>query len=401
MVNYQIKGKYCTAIVFTDNIEQEAISQITGLLNQEFSKGATVAIMPDVHAGKGCTVGTTMTVTDRIVPNLVGVDLGCGMYCIKFQKGVTINPADLDDFIKDNIPSGKRHRDTVSQSAIHFDMSKVIAPFDVDVALKSLGSLGGGNHFIELDKDDEGYLYLVIHSGSRHFGLEVANYYIKKAEEYTKAKHENNLLPGIEELKRQGRQSEIPDYIKANKLTPVPKDLSYLEGNLMEHYLHDVGIAQEYARLNRIIMANQIIERFNLKTDIAESFHTIHNYIDLNRMILRKGAISLNYGERAIIPMNMRDGSLIVVGKGNPDWNYSGPHGAGRVMSRKKAKEVLDLDEYKKSMAGIYTTSVDFNTIDEAPMVYKSIDEIIENIQPTCDVVKVIKPIYNFKAGGE
>lgn len=548
----ELKGKYNSCKVFTDNVDSETISQLTNLLNQEFISDSQIRIMSDTHAGKGCVIGTTMTLHDKVVPNLVGVDIGCftgdtkvwlssGHYeiikdlvgksfivdsfdeeqkCFVYSRAVALKTREnaslvsvtykskitnnittvrctpdhkflvstdkscsyldvnwveakdlvngmrlvaeddyvyvdavtellekedvycltvegthnfvldggvivhncgmraikladksvdlpnLDSVVHKYVPAGFNiHETAIAKSGV----ADIKAPIDVEKAYKSLGTLGGGNHFIELDKDKDGNFWLVIHTGSRHLGIEVCDYYQNLAYENLKLKEHNGKT--IQELSRElvaeytkvGRKKEISkaltklrsDY-KATHVN-VPFELAYLEGQAMQDYLHDMKLAQEHAQINRETIAGQILKHAKL-TEI-ESFDTIHNYIDVDNMILRKGSISAQAGEKVIIPMNMRDGSLICVGKGNPDWNYSAPHGAGRIMSRSKAKDSVSMQEYRDSMQGIYSTCVDRSTIDESPMVYKPIDEIMENIKDTVDIVDVIKPVYNFKAG--
>lgn len=397
---FDLNGKYATARIFTDNIENEAISQIYELCNQEFVKDCKVRIMPDVHAGKGCTIGTTMEIKDKVVPNLVGVDISCGMLCIRLKEK-EIDFKKLDDIIRKHIPSGMNVREKAIDSSeirkIGLQKLKCINNINIDRAEKSLGSLGGGNHFIEINVDEEKNLYLVIHSGSRYLGKQVAEYYQKMAiNDLTNSTKEKIAL--IQKLKNEGRDKEIECALKMFDKPKIPSYLAYLEGIHLKNYLYDVGIIQEYANMNRKTMANEIITRMGLS--IEEEFTTCHNYIDLDNMILRKGAISAQKGEKLIIPINMRDGSIIGVGKGNPDWNYSAPHGAGRIMSRSKAKELVSLEEFKKSMSDVWTTSVCQSTIDESPMVYKPIEEIVENIKNTVTIERIIKPVYNFKANG-
>lgn len=395
---FDLNGKYATARIFTGNIENEAISQIYELCNQEFVKDCKVRIMPDVHAGKGCTIGTTMEIKDKVVPNLVGVDISCGMLCIRLKEK-EIDFKKLDDIIRKHIPSGMNVREKAIDSSeirkIGLQKLKCINNINIDRAEKSLGSLGGGNHFIEINVDEEKNLYLVIHSGSRYLGKQVAEYYQKMAiNDLTNSTKEKIAL--IQKLKNEGRDKEIECALKMFDKPKIPSYLAYLEGIHLKNYLYDVGIIQEYANMNRKTMANEIITRMGLS--IEEEFTTCHNYIDLDNMILRKGAISAQKGEKLIIPINMRDGSIIGVGKGNPDWNYSAPHGAGRIMSRSKAKELVSLEEFKKSMSDVWTTSVCQSTIDESPMVYKPIEEIVENIKDTVTIERIIKPVYNFKA---
>lgn len=389
----ELKAKFNNAKVFTDNIDAETISQIMLLLNQEFVKDNKIRIMPDTHAGSGCVIGTTMTIKDKIVPNLVGVDIGCGMHAVKLKEK-EIDLSALDEVIEKYIPSGTNiHELMVSP----YDLDDIIAPIDKERARRSIGTLGGGNHFIEVNRDSEGYLWLVIHTGSRHLGIEICKYYQDLA--YKTLKGRGDVVKDvIERLKAEGRQREIESAIKAikKKEITIPKDLCYLEGDNFRNYIHDMNLAQKYALTNRMSIADEIMRLLFLHEE--ERFDTIHNYIDIDNMILRKGAISAQVGEKVIIPMNMRDGSLICVGKGNPDWNYSAPHGAGRVMSRSKAKESINMYDFKESMKDIYSTSVVESTIDEAPMVYKPMDEIIANIKDTVEVMDIIKPIYNFKA---
>lgn len=389
-----LQGKYNTAEVFTDNIGEEAISQIINMLNQEAFKDSKVRIMPDVHAGKGCTVGTTMTVKDKVVPNLVGVDIGCGMEVAYLGK-VDIDFGKLDEIIRAYVPSGFSIREKEHRFAGKIDLKRLHCHghIDEDRAYKSIGSLGGGNHFIEVDVDDDGGYYLVIHSGSRHLGSEVAGYYQEQA--YKSLSH-NGQKELIEKLKAEGRQREIQNEL--SKLTTVPKDFAYCEGALFDDYIYDMELTQYFAVLNRRAMKEEVL--FHLGLEEKEGgFTTIHNYIDMDAMILRKGAVSAKKGEKLIIPINMRDGSLICTGKGNENWNYSAPHGAGRLMSRSKAKEQITLDAFKESMKGIYTTSVGVSTIDESPFAYKPIEDIVDNIGDTVEIEKIIKPVYNFKAG--
>lgn len=401
---FEIVGKYNTAKVYADIVEQEAYSQIQNLVNQKFSEGSNIAIMADTHAGAGCVIGFTQTIKDKVVPNLVGVDIGCGMLVLKVSKDFIIDLPKLDKVIHQKIPSGMNHRDSKHPFADKTHLQDLICPVNAEKLLLSVGSVGSGNHFIEVDTDENGDYYIVIHSGSRHLGIEVAKFYQNKAIEYwMEGGVEFNIGRSklIQDLKSSGRQAEIADALKEydEKRVKMPAELAYLEGPLMEDYLHDMKIAQEYAMLNREAMLDVIISEMGIKKRyILGKFCTIHNYIDLDNMILRKGAISLQKDELAIIPINMADGSLIVKGKGNSDMNCSGPHGAGRLMSRSKAKETLKMEDYKASMEGIYTTCVGAATIDEAPQAYKPIESIIENIKDNADVVTRIRPIYNFKS---
>jgi len=392
----EIKGKYSTAKVFTDNIESEAIAQIMELCDQEFVKDSVIRIMPDAHAGAGCTIGTTMTISDKIVPNLVGVDIGCGMETIKLKQK-EIDFEKLDRVIYDHIPSGFDIRKKQHKYADNIDFNSLACKEHVNLerARLSVGTLGGGNHFIEVNKDSKGTLYLVVHSGSRHLGKQVAEYYQELA--YKDLTDVNRLKAEmVKKLKAEGREKEIQYEIQKIRPVKISKQLAYLQGESYDNYLHDMKIVQQYAVYNRKAIVDEIINRMGL--EIEEQFTTIHNYIDLDSMILRKGAISARKGERVLIPINMRDGSLICIGKGNKDWNYSAPHGAGRLMSRRKAKETISLEEFRKSMEGIYTTTVSRSTLDECALAYKPMDEIINNIQDTVEIVDIIKPLYNFKA---
>lgn len=396
-----INGKHNAAIVYTDNIENTAHEQLEAVCDAPYLADCKVRVMPDVHAGKGCTIGTTMTIHGKVVPNMVGVDIGCGMYTVKLEdKSIDFN--ELDATIRKHIPSGRAVRSDVHQFAEQVDLNELqmASMCDIDRAYRSIGSLGGGNHFIEVDKDNDGHLYLVIHSGSRHLGVQVADYYQDAAYWQLSGKKKQNINAVIAELKAQGRHKEISETVKKLKVdlteSEIPRDMAYVSGLLFDDYIHDMRITQHFAMLNRKAMADEIIR--NMRLTVADEFTTIHNYIDTDTMILRKGAVSAKAGEQLLIPINMRDGSLLCVGKGNPDWNQSAPHGAGRLMSRKKAKEKLDLGDYRDAMSGIFSTCINNGTLDEAPMAYKSMDAILKHIAPTVDVVKVIKPVFNFKA---
>ena len=409
---FELSGKYNTCKIFTDNCDNETISQLTDLLNQESVKGSKIRIMPDTHAGKGCVIGTTMTLQDKVIPNLVGVDIGCGMLAIKLKEK-EIDLKLLDEVINKYVPAGfEIHESPVSRSFA----DKIIAPVDVDKAFKSLSSLGGGNHFLEIDIDSRGNLWLVVHTGSRHLGIEVCEYYqnraYEKLQESAKGGSLKQLINStISELKTAHREKEISkqiekikaDYERENN-TKVPRELAYLTGQDFDDYIHDMQLTQQHAAINRKCIADTIITKMDLHSVSKDCcydencFDTIHNYIDCDNMILRKGSVSAELGERLIIPMNMRDGSLICIGKGNPDWNYSAPHGAGRIMSRSQAKDRVNLDDFEESMKGIYSTSVCESTIDESPFVYKPMQEIIDNIKDTVEIIDIIKPIYNFKA---
>ena len=396
----EIKGQVNTAVCFAKVIEDEAIEQIRRMCDYEFTAGSQIRIMPDVHAGKGCTIGTTMTVKGKAVPNIVGVDIGCGMYTVNLGN-VEIDMEQMDAAAH-FIPSGLNVWDGRKE---HFDLLGLRCYRGLKDAKRlerSLGTLGGGNHFIEIDRAADGTKYLVIHSGSRNLGKQVAEFYQRLAINLNKGKEEyfakRDAL--IAEYKAAGRRSEIQAALKALKWeareATIPEDLCFVYGQYLEDYLHDVEICQRFARRSRELMAEIILQRLGIEA--VEAFHTIHNYIDTDEMILRKGAIAARKGEKVLIPINMRDGSVLAVGKGNPDWNFSAPHGAGRIMSRTAAKERLNLDEYRREMEGIYTTSVNEATLDEAPMAYKSLSEIIDVIRESVDVIEVLKPIYNFKA---
>lgn len=399
----EIKGKMNTAICYAKVIEDVAIEQIKRMCDYELTDGNKVRIMPDVHAGKGCTIGTTMTVTDKACPNIVGVDIGCGMYTVKLADK-SLDFEKIDEACH-YIPSGRNVWDGRRERFDIQELKCYRALKDTKRLARSLGTLGGGNHFIEIDKAADGTHYLVIHSGSRNLGKQVAEIYQQLAIDLHAGKEDYFIRREeiIRTYKEAGRRGEIQNALKelakeyTAKTPDVPEDLCWLYGSFLGDYLHDVEICQRFACRNREIMAETILERTGMSKE--EAFHTIHNYIDTNEMILRKGAIAAHKGERVLIPINMRDGSVIAVGKGNPEWNYSAPHGAGRIMSRGKAKETLSLEEYRASMEGIYTTSVNDSTLDEAPMVYKSLDDILDVINEAVDIVDIIKPVYNFKAG--
>ena len=398
-----LNGKYNSAKVFTDVIEQDAIAQIIAFCNQPVSAGEQIRIMPDVHAGAGCTIGTTMTITDKGIPNLVGVDIGCGMETVRLKEK-HIELQKLDKLIYEKIPSGFSIREKPHRYNEKIDLDELYCIKHIDPlrAEKSIGTLGGGNHFIEADKGEDGSIYIVIHSGSRHLGVEVAKYYQNEAYRRLNKSSDKEMNELIARLKAEGKQKQIQSELKKvenTKTTDVPKHLAYCEGELFEQYIHDMKIVQEFAMLNRQAMMDEIIK--GMHVHVAEQFTTVHNYIDTDTMILRKGAVSAQAGEKLLIPINMRDGSLICTGKGNPDWNCSAPHGAGRLMSRSQAKQSFTVSEFKKQMDGIYTTSVNAQTLDECPMAYKSMEDIVDNIGDTVEINEVIKPIYNFKAGEE
>ncbi|WP_029319626.1 RNA-splicing ligase RtcB [Butyrivibrio sp. AE3004] len=399
----EIKGKVNTALCYAKVVEDEAIEQIRRMCDYPMTEGSKIRIMPDVHAGKGCTIGTTMTITDKAVPNVVGVDIGCGMYTVNLGKqNIDLEKLDMAAF---TIPSG---RDVWEGRVERFDLTELRCYRQLKETKRlerSLGTLGGGNHFIEVDRAADGTQYLVIHSGSRNLGKQVAELYQtlavdidKGIGEYFEARDEL-----IRVYKEQGRRKEIQSALKElyNKKfhegpMTMPEDLCYLSGKYLEDYLHDVEVCQRFAKKNREKMAEILLEKSGLAG--GEAFHTIHNYIDTDEMILRKGAIAAHEGERVLIPINMRDGSVLAIGKGNPEWNYSAPHGAGRIMSRTAAKNNLSMEEYQKAMKGVFTSSVCEATIDEAPMAYKSLDDIIDVIKESVEIIDVMKPIYNFKA---
>ncbi len=399
----EMKGKYNEAKIFTDVVDSASIAQVQELCNQEFTAGSRIRLMPDIHAGAGCTIGTTMTITDKVVPNLVGVDIGCGMETTRIREG-RLELQKLDKLIYEKIPSGFSIRDKAHRYLNEIDLSELCCARHVDLlrAEKSIGTLGGGNHFIEVDKDDEGNLYIVVHSGSRHLGVEVASYYQEAGYKVLNRTDDASIEALIPRMKAEGREKEIQKELKKLKnlkQTSIPKALAYVSGELFEQYIHDMKIVQHFAMLNRQAMMDEIVK--GMKLHVEEQFTTIHNYIDTDAMILRKGAVSAKAGEQLLIPINMRDGSLLCVGKGNEDWNCSAPHGAGRLMSRADAKQFFTVSEFKKQMAEVYTTSVSKATLDECPMAYKGMQDILDNISPTAEVRKIIRPIYNFKAGDE
>lgn len=406
--------------IFTDNIEKEAIDQINTLLEQPAFADCKIRIMPDVHAGAGCVIGFTADLGDRVIPNIVGVDIGCGMLTVELggiDTGINgktdssivnyvtdIDYEKLDNVIHTCIPSGRNVHEEINYI---FPELKNLRCYNnlknIDWLERSMGTLGGGNHFIEIDEGFEGRKYLVIHTGSRNLGKQVADYYQNLAVELMigrdKLAYERDKL--IAEYKDQGRSSEIQDAIKElrntwrKKTNDIPKELCYLTGKYRDDYIYDMKICQRFAKQNRLMIALKIM--LSMGWYSIDLFETVHNYIDESNMI-RKGAISAKKGEKVLIPINMRDGSLLCVGKGNEDWNCSAPHGAGRIMSRSKARESISMESFRESMTGIYTTSVCESTIDESPMAYKSMNEIINNIKDTVDILDVLKPVYNFKA---
>ena len=396
----EIKGKVNTALCYAKVMEDEAIEQIRRMCDYEFTEGSRIRIMPDVHAGKGCTIGTTMTVTDKAVPNIVGVDIGCGMYTVNLGKA----EVDFEKFDEAAhfIPSGMHIWEGRQE---RFDLQELYCYRSLKKTKwleRSLGTLGGGNHLIELEQSGDGTVYLVIHTGSRNLGKQVAEIYQQLAVDLNKGKETyfRQRDEIIRTYKEQGRRKEIQAALDAiawqKREATMPEDLCYLYGSWFRDYLHDVEICQRFARLNREKIAKVLLERTGMAG--GEAFHTIHNYIDTEEMILRKGAIAAHAGEKVLIPINMRDGSILAVGKGNPEWNYSAPHGAGRIMSRTKANSILSMEEYRDVMKGIYTTSVNEATLDEAPMAYKSLEDIMDVVRESVDVTEVLKPIYNFKA---
>ena len=386
--------------IFAKTIDPKATQQIYTLLAQKAFADCKVRIMPDVHAGAGCVIGFTADLGDKVIPNIVGVDIGCGMLCVELGK-VDIDFSELDKVIRENVPSGMNVNDDANTPFDLHELKCYGRLRNVDWIERSMGSLGGGNHFIEIDVDDDGNKYLVIHSGSRNLGKQVCEIYQNMAIDnlHGNGARKREIDKLIAEYKEAGRQSEIAEAIKNVKAKfggSIPKDLCYLEGEMRQNYLHDMGYCQYFAVMNRAWIAEKIVRKMGL--EMVNAFETIHNYIDMRSNIVRKGAISAKKGERLLIPINMRDGCIIGIGKGNEDWNCSAPHGAGRIMSRMEAKEKLDLEEYKETMSGIFTTSVCTGTIDEAPMAYKPMQEIVDCIGDTVEIERIIKPVYNFKA---
>ncbi|GIN84080.1 RNA-splicing ligase RtcB [Heyndrickxia sporothermodurans] len=388
-----LKGKYNEALCYTDLLDDATIGQIITLCNQEFAKDSKIRIMPDTHSGKGCVIGTTMTIQDKIVPSLVGVDIGCGLYVVKIKKGrIKLDFEKLDQLIRSRIPSGHQTHD---KPIAPYELNEVIAPIHQGWAARSLGTLGGGNHFIEVNEGKDA-IYLVIHSGSRILGKEIAEYHQEVA--YEKVSDLRKSLK--EEMKQQQKkgnieESEILEQIRNDK--KLPYELSYVEANDLKNYLHDMKIAQNFAQENRAQMAQIILKGMKWHKDVLDAFDCVHNYIDLDNHMLRKGATSAQKGESIIIPLNMRDGSILATGKGNPDWNYSAPHGAGRMLSRSKAKAQITLESYQKAMKNVWTTSVSKKTLDEAPQAYKPAKEIEKEIQETVEIQEIIRPLYNYK----
>lgn len=411
-----LKGKYSEAKIFASDIETEAESQVQKLLDSEITKNCQVAIMPDVHVGKGSTIGYTQTISNKIMPCTIGVDIGCGVAVLKIKAETgdrIFNSKNdlkfLDSTFRSKIPMGNSCRKTVHdfyKTSLEKKLQELIAPVNLERAAVSVGTLGGGNHFGELDKDEEGNYYFVIHTGSRHLGLEVCEYWQAKAEQFIGSKEKSFKKRSkeiIQFLRKENRETEISDAIAKLKIEyQTQKDLeelAYIEGKDLEDYLHDMSIAQKFAEINREAIQSEICKNLKIKdSDILENFCTVHNYIDLDRRIIRKGAIRLEKDEIAIIPGSMAFGSLIVKGKGNSDWNYSGPHGFGRKYSRSKARQLISMEDFKESMKGIFSSSVVKDTIDESPMSYKSPESIIPTLEATCKIELHIKPVWNIKS---
>ncbi len=399
-----LTGRYASASVFARELDEASARQIVNMLNQPFIEGLIVRMMPDVHVGAGCTVGTTMTVGDKVVPGLVGIDIGCGMHVVRLRE--THVPFEkLDKLIREKVPSGMQIRQKAHPWAGEADLSGLICVGEVnrDRALRSVGTLGGGNHFIELDRGEDGTLYLVIHSGSRFLGKQVAEHYQRLAYDTLNQSTDADLDLMALRLAAEGMSpKKVKDAVKTwknTKHTSVPREYCYLEGQGLDDYLHDMRLVQDFADLNRRTIAHEILSGMGLHA--ADSFTTVHNYIDVDRKILRKGAVSARAGELLLIPMNMRDGALLCRGKGDPDWNFSAPHGAGRLMSRGEAKSTISMKDYRAAMEGIFTTSVSTSTVDESPMAYKPMQAVISCLGDTADILEIIKPLYNFKAGEE
>ena len=395
-----IRGTYNTAKCFCKTLEAQARQQIQQVCDQRAFADSKIRIMPDVHAGVGCTIGTTMTLTDKVVPGMVGVDIGCGMETVKLKE-TQIDFDELDRVIRTYIPSGHAIHSQPHPLAERLDLHELRCAKQIDIkrAQCSIGTLGGGNHFIEIDRGEDGHLYLVVHSGSRHLGVETASFYQKAGWKALQRGYQPLVQEAMQQLKAQGREQDIARttaQIKQEYTPDVPKELAYVSGDLFADYIHDMKLVQRFAVYNRQAMVQAILQ--NMHLTCIDAFSTIHNYIDTDAMILRKGSVSAKQGETLLIPINMRDGSLICVGKGNKDWNESAPHGAGRLMSRTDAKQTLTLEQFQQSMRGIYTTCVQQSTLDESPMAYKNMDEIVEQIAPTADIVQRIRPVYNFKA---
>lgn len=395
-----IQGTHNTAVCYTEHLEETARGQIQAVCDRVEFANCKIRIMPDVHAGKGCTIGTTMTIGNIVVPGMVGVDIGCGMETVELAER-KLDFAKLDALIREQIPFGREVRTSHHPYNDEIDLSELRCAGQVNLsrARNSIGTLGGGNHFIEVDRSDGGRLFLVVHSGSRHLGTEVADFYQDEGRRAMWGGARYQQLEAIAALKAQGRFREIQktlNELKKEHPIDIPKDLAYVKGKLFDDYIHDMKLVQRFAALNRKAMTDVILTGMGLTP--ADAFTTVHNYIDTDNMILRKGAVSAKSGEKLLIPINMRDGSLICAGKGNPDWNESAPHGAGRIMSRRQAFSELTLEQFQREMAGVYTTCVLPDTLDESPMAYKGMDEIVAQIGPTAEIIETIRPVYNFKA---
>ncbi|MGO1468445.1 MAG: RtcB family protein [Tissierella sp.] len=403
----ELKGKYGKAKVFTDDLEKGAKDQIINLLDQEFVEGADVRIMPDVHQGKGSVIGFTADLKDKVIPNIVGVDIGCGVLTVELGDK-EIDFKKLDNIIKQKVPAGSSvHKGRKTRFEKAEDLTVFRELKNTKRIDRSIGTLGSGNHFIEVGEDSEGKKYMVIHSGSRNLGNQIAKIHQEYAIDLCSGKEEyyERKEKLIEDFKARGKRDDIEGALKklkreySGQKPSLPKDLCYLTGKFRENYIHDMKIAQEYASLNRKTMAENILKAmFDKDLEDYSHFETVHNYINFKDNIIRKGAISAYEGENVLIPINMRDGSIIGKGKGNKDWNYSAPHGAGRLLSRTEAKQKLSLDKFKETMKGIYSTSVNKSTLDESPDAYKDIEDILDSMGETVDVIDIIKPVYNFKA---
>lgn len=392
----EIQGRFNTAKVFADTLDEKARGQLSRVCDAEHFSQCKIRVMPDVHAGVGCVIGFTMALKDKVVPNMVGVDIGCGMYLCQLQEK-EIDYAMLDSAIRSKVPSGNtNHKKPIEEAErFNFENLRCFEGINVNNAKRCLGTLGGGNHFIEVDRDSDGTLYLVIHTGSRNLGAGVAEFYQKRGYQVLSQKLEEKYNALLEKAKSEEEREKILREKEEEKASVLPHE-AYVEGQLFEDYIQDMKITQEFADLNRKIIANRLIDALGLH--VVESFTTTHNYIDMDEMVLRKGAVSAKKGEKLLIPINMRDGGLLCIGKGNEDWNNSAPHGAGRLMTRSKAKETISLEDYQKAMEGIYSTCISTGTLDESPMAYKNKGEIVKNIAPTAEIFKEIKPVYNFKS---
>ena len=392
----EIQGRFNTAKVFADTLDEKARGQLSRVCDAEHFSQCKIRVMPDVHAGVGCVIGFTMALKDKVVPNMVGVDIGCGMYLCQLQEK-EIDYAMLDSAIRSKVPSGNtNHKKPIEEAErFNFENLRCFEGINVNNARRCLGTLGGGNHFIEVDRDSDGTLYLVIHTGSRNLGAGVAEFYQKRGYQVLSQKLEEKYNALLEKAKSEEEREKILREKEEEKASVLPHE-AYVEGQLFEDYIQDMKITQEFADLNRKIIANRLIDALGLH--VVESFTTTHNYIDMDEMVLRKGAVSAKKGEKLLIPINMRDGGLLCIGKGNEDWNNSAPHGAGRLMTRSKAKETISLEDYQKAMEGIYSTCISTGTLDESPMAYKNKGEIVKNIAPTAEIFKEIKPVYNFKS---